>query len=127
MGIPFESTQNFDASYFHTFAYDNVDGYIHYFRHAKLTESHNFRVYLWPTYGNTVVGIKGKANTAYKIVEANDLDFSNPDRDPVPLIGSCVGTLNGNTVTTTAAGEATVELNLGTSKKAVFIRGEVVP
>jgi hypothetical protein len=80
-----------------------------------------------PLTGNSVVSIKGRANTAYKLVEAADLDFSNPDQDPVPLISSSVGTLDGNTVLTTAGGDATVELNLGTGKDATFIRGEEVP
>ena len=80
-----------------------------------------------PLTGTSVMSIKGRANTAYKLVEADDLDFSNPDQDPIPLTSSSVGTLDGNVVITTPEGDATVELNLGTEKDATFIRGEEVP
>lgn len=81
-----------------------------------------------PVPGNCVVSIKGPANTTYKLVEADDLDFSNPDQNPVPLTDASVGTLNvDNTVTTTAGGDATVEFNLGTAKASTFVRAEKVP
>ncbi len=75
-----------------------------------------------PLDGASEVSIKGTANTDYKLTEADDLDFSAPDQDPIPLTGATVGTLNVNQVTTDANGDATVQFNLGTSKPATFIR-----
>ncbi|MCH7225916.1 discoidin domain-containing protein [Haloferula sp. A504] len=80
-----------------------------------------------PGDGSAEVSITGAANTNYKLVEADDLDFSNPDQDPIPLTGASVGTLNGNEVTTDGSGNATVQFNLGTAKSATFLRAEEVP
>jgi len=77
--------------------------------------------------GIVTVTIKAKALTAYKLLEADDLDFSSPEQDPIPLSGASVGTLNGNNVTTTAGGLATIEFNLGNSKPASFFRAQEVP
>ena len=80
-----------------------------------------------PTDGSAEVSIQGSANTNYKLVEADDLDFSNPDQDPIPLSGAIVGTLNDNEVTTDGSGKATVQFNLGTAKDATFLRAESTP
>ena len=77
--------------------------------------------------GDSLVSIKGPPNTTYKLVEASNLDFSSPDRDPVPLTGTGVGAISGDTVITTEAGDATVSFNLGTAKSATFVRAEEVP
>jgi hypothetical protein len=76
--------------------------------------------------GIVTVTIKAKALTTYKLVEADDLDFSSPDQDPIPLSSASLGTLNGNNVTTTAGGVDTIEFNLGTSKTATFFRAAEV-
>ncbi|MCH7226879.1 hypothetical protein [Haloferula sp. A504] len=80
-----------------------------------------------PADGSAEVSIVGAANTNYKLVEADDLDFSNPDQDPIPLTGASVGTLDGNEVTTDGSGNATVQFNLGTAKAATFLRAETAP
>ncbi len=82
-----------------------------------------------PTDGSAEVSIAGAANTNYKLVEADDLDFSNPDQDPVDLTGAAVtvGTLDGNEVTTDGSGHATVQFTLGTAKDATFLRAETAP
>jgi len=72
--------------------------------------------------GIVTVTIKAKALTAYELVEADDLDFSSPDQDPIPLSSASLGTLNGDNVITTAGGVATIEFNLGTSKPSTFFR-----
>ena len=72
--------------------------------------------------GACEVSIEGAANTAYKLVEAADLDFSSPDQDPVPLDAATVGTLAGDVVTTDGDGNATVEFEL--TGDATFIRAE---
>ena len=77
-----------------------------------------------PITGDAEVSISGAANTKYKLVEAADLDFSAPDRDPVPLTSATIGTLNGNEITTNSSGKATVQFNLGTGAPTTFIRGE---
>ena len=78
-----------------------------------------------PISGDAEVSISGAANTNYKLVEAADLDFATPDRDPVPLTGATVGTLDGNEVTTDSSGKATVQFNLGAGGIGrTFIRGE---
>ena len=77
-----------------------------------------------PVTGDAELSISGAANTNYKLVEASDLDFANPDRDPVPLTGATVGTLAGNEVTTNSSGKAAVQFNLGTGMGRTFIRGE---
>lgn len=74
--------------------------------------------------GESEVCISGAANTIYKLVEAADLDFANPDRNPISLTGATVGTLNGNQVTTDGSGKATVQFNLGAGLRRTFIRGE---
>ena len=80
-----------------------------------------------PTNGSAEVSIQGDANTTFKLVEADDLDFSNPDQNPIPLTGATVGTLDGNEVTTDGSGNATVQFNLGTAKPATFLRAQTVP
>ncbi|MCH7228954.1 hypothetical protein [Haloferula sp. A504] len=80
-----------------------------------------------PATGTAEVSIEGIPNTPYKLVEADDLDFSNPDQNPIPLSGASVGTQVGNTVTTDGSGSATVQFNLGTTKDATFLRAESVP
>lgn len=72
--------------------------------------------------GDSEVSIKGSANTAYKVVEADDLDFTTSD--PVTLTGATVGNLSGNEVTTDESGNATVQFSLGTDKDSSFIRAE---
>jgi hypothetical protein len=73
------------------------------------------------------VSIKGAPGTRYQLAEADDLDFSNPDQNPIPLEGATVGTLDGDVVTTDGNGDATVQFNLGTAKPATFIRAEDAP
>lgn len=70
------------------------------------------------------VSIKGEASAVYLLVEADDLDFANPDQSPVPLTGATVGTLDGDQVITDENGNATVQFNLGTEKPTTFIRAE---
>jgi hypothetical protein len=77
-----------------------------------------------PTDGSAEVRIEGAATTAYKLVEADDLDFLNPDQDPIPLTGATVGTLDGDKVTTDGSGNATVQFTLGNTKTATFLRAE---
>jgi hypothetical protein len=60
-------------------------------------------------------------------VEADDLNFSNPDQNPVPLTGVTVGTQDVDEVVADGSGIATVQFNLGTSKTATFIRAETIP
>jgi arylsulfatase A-like enzyme len=74
--------------------------------------------------GSAEVSIRGDAGTRYKLVKADDLDFSSPDQDPVPLTGVSVGLKDGNYVVTDGVGKATVQFNLGTAKDASFIRAE---
>lgn len=82
-----------------------------------------------PTTGNCQVSLAGEANMTYKLVEADDLDFGNPDQDPVPLSGATVGGLkySDTAFQTNASGYATVQFNLGTAKSATFVRAESVP
>lgn len=80
-----------------------------------------------PGVGSAQVSIVGAPNTRYKLVEADDLDFANPDQNPIPLTGATVGTLDGNEVIADASGNATVQFNLGTSKPATFLRAQSVP
>ena len=77
--------------------------------------------------GDCTVTITGEASSSYKLVEADDLDFSNPDQDPIPLDTASIGTLNGDAVVTTAGGNAEVEFNLGTTKTKTFFRAEKLP
>jgi hypothetical protein len=79
------------------------------------------------TAGTFDVTIKGASNTAYVLVEAPSLDFSNPDASPIVLgeATASVGTLNGNNIVTAENGIATVEgVSLGTVKDTSFIRVE---
>jgi hypothetical protein len=81
-----------------------------------------------PDDGSSQVSIKGAPGARYKLVEASDLDFSSPDRDPVPLIAPPIaGTLDGNVVILDGEGNATVEFNLGTTKASTFLRAEEAP
>ena len=65
-------------------------------------------------------------NGRYKLVESADMDFSNPDRDPVPLLGATTGSLfDGLYLIADEEGVATVQFNLGTAP-ANFVRAEQV-
>jgi hypothetical protein len=77
--------------------------------------------------GASQVIIKGIPGARFKLVEADDLDFTNPDQDPVPLTGATVGTLDGNEMILDANGNATVQFDLGISKAATFIRAQSIP
>jgi hypothetical protein len=79
-----------------------------------------------PATGDAEVRIQGRPGATYILVEAADLDFAQPDRNPVPLSGATVGTLGTDQVTTDGDGNATVQFNLGTGNAANFIRGEEV-
>ena len=74
------------------------------------------------------LSIAGQPNTVYILVEADDMDFSNPDQSPIPLTGASasVGSLDGNTIVTDGDGNATVEtVDLGSPKKdRTFLRAE---
>jgi hypothetical protein len=79
--------------------------------------------------GDCSADLKGTPGATFKFVEAADLDFGNPDQDPIPLTsvlqGTPVGTLPAATgVVTNSNGDATVEFNLGTAKDRSFIRAE---
>ncbi len=76
--------------------------------------------------GASQVSIKGIPGARFKLVEADDLNFTNPDQNPVPLTGATVGTLAGNEVILDANGNATVQFDLGISKAATFIRAQEV-
>ena len=78
-----------------------------------------------PANGHAELSINGAPNTAYKLLEAANLDFTAPGQDPVPLVTATRGILDGmvNEVTTDAKGQATVQFNLG-MKSATFIRAE---
>ena len=80
-----------------------------------------------PSDGSAEVTIKGTANTAYKLVEADDLDFANPNGDITPDSVTAPATLDGVEVTTDGDGKATVQFNLGTAKDATFLRAETAP
>lgn len=82
-----------------------------------------------PATGDSEVSITGTPTTAYKLVEADDLDFSNPELDPIPLTGATVGAVDliENEVRTDGSGNATVQFNLGTAKSATFLRAESTP
>ena len=80
-----------------------------------------------PADGSSSVSIVGEPSSRYQLVEADDLDFSNPDQSPVPLDGATVGVLDGNAVITDGNGDATIQFNLGTTKSATFIRAEDAP
>ena len=60
------------------------------------------------------------------LVRADDLDFANPDQDPLPLTGATVGSLDGGGVITNPSGDATVQFNLGTGSSG-FLRAEEQP
>ena len=77
--------------------------------------------------GASQVSIKGIPGARFKLVEADDLDFTNPDQNPVPLTGATVGTLIGNEVILDANGNATVQFDLGISKSSTFIRAQSIP
>jgi len=79
-----------------------------------------------PIDGSSEVTIRGNPAERYKLVEADDLDFSNPDQDPVALVTASVGTLFENHVILDANGYATVQFDFGNTKKANFIRAEQV-
>ncbi len=77
--------------------------------------------------GASQVSIKGAPGSRFKLVEADDLNFTNPDQNPVPLTGATVGTLDGNEVILDANGNATLQFDLGISKSATFIRAQSIP
>ena len=74
--------------------------------------------------GASQVSIDGRSGTRLKLVEADDLDFTNPDQDPVPLTGATAGILDGNEVILDRNGAATVQFDLGKPKDATFIRAQ---
>ena len=76
------------------------------------------------TSGASEVSIKGAPNTAFVLVRADDLDFENPVESPVVLTSATTGTLNGNAVTTNDDGNATVQIDLGTTNPVSFLRAE---
>jgi hypothetical protein len=80
-----------------------------------------------PADGSAEVSIAGAANTTYQLVEADDLDFSNPDQTITPTSVTPPATLDGNEVTTDGSGNATVQFNLSTAKDATFLRAESAP
>lgn len=70
-----------------------------------------------PSANTFSVSIKGTPNTAYILVEADDLDFTNPDQKPIPLSGASatVGSIDGTNIVTDGNGNATIEtVHLGT-------------
>ncbi len=77
-----------------------------------------------PVDGSSEVSIEGRSDTRYMLVEAADLDFANPDQDPVPLTGSTVGTLKAGGVLTDSDGDATIRFILDAGKTSTFIRAE---
>jgi hypothetical protein len=82
-----------------------------------------------PATGACSVELKGAPGATFKFVEAANLDFGNPDQDPLPLTSVLQGTPVGLLpaaigVVTDGNGNATVEFNLGTGKDRSFIRAE---
>jgi hypothetical protein len=77
--------------------------------------------------GDAEISIEGNPNTDYKLVRADDLDFSNPDQDPVPLDSASIGTYNNpdETVTTDSNGDATIQFEMLGTKG--FVRAEETP
>jgi len=75
-----------------------------------------------PVTGDATVSFIAAPNTPYKLVQADDLDFQNPDQDPVALTSASVGTISSDEITTDANGNATVTFNLGTSKSKTFVQ-----
>jgi hypothetical protein len=75
--------------------------------------------------GKTEVRIIGKPATRYELTEDADLNFSESNRQLVPLTGAVTGTLEGSKVLTDAAGEAQVSFQLPIEKSTAFIRAEV--
>jgi hypothetical protein len=80
-----------------------------------------------PADGSAEVTIEGAENTTYTLVEADDLDFSNPDQTITPTGVTPPATLDGNEITTDGSGNATVQFNLGNTKDATFLRAEEAP
>jgi len=77
--------------------------------------------------GGWELTLEGEPDSPYKLVEATDLDFANPDQDPIPLTGATVGTLSGDRFTTSSNGDATVQFNLGNTNDATFLRAKSSP
>ena len=75
-----------------------------------------------PLTGASEVSFSGAPGTNWKLIAADDLDFANPDLDPVPLASATTGVLAGNGFTTDANGNATVQFNLPAPKSRNFIR-----
>ncbi len=78
-----------------------------------------------PSDGSAEVTIEGAPMTLYKLVATTDLDFVNPDQNPLPLTGSTVGALFGDTVRTDGKSTATVQFNFGTDPSN-FIRAQTL-
>ncbi|MEM7792737.1 MAG: sulfatase-like hydrolase/transferase, partial [Verrucomicrobiota bacterium] len=78
-----------------------------------------------PLTGEAEVTIHGSANKIYKLVHADEPDFSNPLTNPVAFSRAMQGNLGAysDKVTADGQGEATVEFSLG-SGSASFIRAE---
>ena len=77
-----------------------------------------------PLTGTSEISLTGSPGTHWKLIAADDLDFANPDLDPVPLAGATTGVLEGNGFTTDSNGNATVQFNLMTGKPRNFLRAE---
>jgi parallel beta-helix repeat protein len=76
--------------------------------------------------GQAEVTIRGGAGQRFRLVEAEDLDFDHPDRDPIPLTGVTVGLRDGEEVLLDASGRATVQFDFGAAKDISFVRTERV-
>ena len=79
------------------------------------------------TDGASQATITGTPGARYKLVEADSLDFQDPDIDPLTLTGVTVGTQDGNEFIADANGDATVQFTLATGKAASFIRAVQLP
>jgi hypothetical protein len=79
------------------------------------------------------VNLSGEISTAYILMEADDLDFENPDLSPIPLDGATAsaGTLDtiNETIVSDETGNAIIQdVSLGqTSKDSTFIRAARAP
>ena len=76
------------------------------------------------TDGRAELRISGPAGARCQLVEAADLNFSDPDTNPLTVIQVTTGTLDGNVVILNDEGEADVTIDLGTSNPASFLRVE---
>jgi acyl-CoA thioesterase-1 len=82
-------------------------------------------IYLHAT-GESEINFSGNPNTRYKLVRADDLDFSNPTEDPLALMSATIGTIEAGGFVTDSNGNATLQFNLGTGPMS-FVRAEEFP